>query len=368
MLTGHFSVFDSPTTIRSAIEGTFVESIAPGAFKRTFAEQGSRIRVLLEHGNDKIGNRPLGSIITLREDDIGAFYEVELLDAPYVSELVPALSAGLYGASFRFQVVKEDFNNRPKRSEENPEGLPTRRILEARVLEFGPVLWGAYPDATASLRSMTDEFLLGKLVSNPQALERFNLAPKTTAKPVDEGLQMRLAERAAFIASLDEDKGLKARLAERAAYVAEISKPAPAARKRYAWQKLTPVAEPKKKSLDELCVLTDPRRPGYLRGEPECSSETPKLFARSVSPLDGWDVKIAMAVREKFHRFTDDVERATYLTGHRSGRTVYVTGMIGDYAGTRNQVQDQAERRSELQPAEQAPPGRRAVPHPPIDP
>ena len=141
----------SAPTIRSAIEGTFIESIAPGAFEPMVPRsRGTGLRVLLEHGNDKIGNRPLGSIVTLREDDIGAFYEVELLDAPYVSELVPALSAGLYGASFRFQVVKEDFNNRPKRSEENPEGFPTRRILEARVLEFGPVLWGAYPDATAS--------------------------------------------------------------------------------------------------------------------------------------------------------------------------------------------------------------------------
>ena len=185
---------------------------------------------------------------------------------------------------------------------------------------------------------MTDEFLLGKLVSNPQALERFNLAPTTTAKPVDEGLQKRLAERAAFIASLDEDKGLKARLAERAAYVAEISKPAPAARKRFAWQNSRRSPNPRRSRSTSSACSRIRAGPATSGANPTARPRMPKLFSRSVSPRDGWDVKITTAVRSQFHRFTDDVERATYLTGHRSGRTVYVTGMIGDYAGTRNQV------------------------------
>ena len=33
----------------------------------------------------------------------------------------------------------------------NPEGLPERVLREVTVMEFGPVTWGAYPDATAQL-------------------------------------------------------------------------------------------------------------------------------------------------------------------------------------------------------------------------
>ena len=38
MLTGHFSVFNQPTEINSMREGNFMETIAPGAFSKTFAE------------------------------------------------------------------------------------------------------------------------------------------------------------------------------------------------------------------------------------------------------------------------------------------------------------------------------------------
>jgi HK97 family phage prohead protease len=154
-LFGHFSVFDEWTEINSYFEGHFLERIGRGAYKKTFAENRNDIKPLFQHGYDpQVGDKPLGQITDLREDDTGAYYEVALLDAPYVrQDILPGLQAGLYGASFRFQMIREDFDVEPKRSAHNPDGLPERTLKELRVFEFGPVTFPAYPSATAGVRS-----------------------------------------------------------------------------------------------------------------------------------------------------------------------------------------------------------------------
>lgn len=172
-LRGHFSVFNTWTTIDSAWEGTFRERVAPGAFSKTIQENRNNIKVLFQHGKDpQVGDKPLGAISDLREDETGAYYEVPLLDTSYNRDLLPGLEAGLYGASFRFKVLREDFDRDPERSEHNPEGLPERTIKEAALYEFGPVTFGAYPTATAGVRSLTDEYILRSIVSEPERLER----------------------------------------------------------------------------------------------------------------------------------------------------------------------------------------------------
>jgi HK97 family phage prohead protease len=163
-LTGHFAVTNQWTEINSIYEGRFMERFAPGAFKKTLRERGDKIKVLFQHGRDpQIGDKPLGAIRDVREDNQGAYYEVPLLDAPYVREtLLPGLRAGLYGASFRFQVETEAQTDHPDPSEHNPRGLPERTVKEARVMEFGPVTFPAYEGASAdvrsAMRSLTDSF------------------------------------------------------------------------------------------------------------------------------------------------------------------------------------------------------------------
>ncbi len=162
-------MWDTWTEIRSAYEGNFMERFSPGSMTKTLSE--STPKVLFQHGRDQlIGDKPLGTITRLEPDSTGAFYEVELLDTAYVRELVPGLRADLYGASHRFSVVQEDFVQRPKRSDYNPRGIPERTVTEARVMEFGPVTFGAYPTATAGIRSMTDEFLFDALAEDPERL------------------------------------------------------------------------------------------------------------------------------------------------------------------------------------------------------
>lgn len=168
-LTGHFAVFNRWTEINSIFEGRFLERISPGAFTKTIAESLPSMRVLFQHGRDpQIGDKPLGSIDTLAEDKIGAAYDVSLLDTSYNKDLIPGLEAGLYGASFRFKVMKEEFVNEPGKSDYNPGGLPERTIKEAAVNEFGPVTFPAYAEATAGIRSLTDEFILETFIRDPQ--------------------------------------------------------------------------------------------------------------------------------------------------------------------------------------------------------
>lgn len=162
MLVGHFAVFNRWTEINSAFEGNFLERISPGAFKKTFQKPFSDgIRVLFQHGRDpQVGDKPLGQVEQLSEDDQGAAYQVRLFDTSYNRDLIPGLAAGVYGASFRFRVTREDLNMEPGTSMDNPTGLPERTIREAQVSEFGPVTFPAYADATAGLRSITDDMVL----------------------------------------------------------------------------------------------------------------------------------------------------------------------------------------------------------------
>ena len=162
-LTGHFAVWDQWTEINSVFEGRFLERFAPTSMNKTLSEGRDQMRVLFQHGQDpQVGDKVLGPIARLEPDASGAAYEVPLLDTSYNRDLIPGLQAGLYGASFRFQVLAEDFVRKPKPSDYNPDGLPERTITEARVREFGPVTFPAYAGATAGLRSLTDEFLFGR--------------------------------------------------------------------------------------------------------------------------------------------------------------------------------------------------------------
>jgi HK97 family phage prohead protease len=169
-MVGHFAVFNQWAEIDSLYEGHFFERIAPGAFGKTF-ENAKAIRVTFNHGQDpQLGDKVLGPIDRIEEDEYGAHYEVPLLDTSYNRDLIPGLVAGLYGSSFRFRVVKEEFAKQPEKSPVNPDGLPERTIQEAQVFEFGPVTYPAYAGATAGVRSLTDLYVMERFTQNPAQL------------------------------------------------------------------------------------------------------------------------------------------------------------------------------------------------------
>lgn len=181
---GHFAVFNTWTEIHSWFEGDFLERIAPGAFVDTFSDPAAQIRLMFEHGNDPmIGNKPLGAFSVLREDKTGAYYEADLFDAEYVCQLKPALAAGQLGASFRFTVTSEEWVTPKKATEWNPAMLDERTITGVRLFEAGPVVFGAYPQATAGLRSSTDHFL-DMIARDADSLARFieRVGPRNAAQ------------------------------------------------------------------------------------------------------------------------------------------------------------------------------------------
>jgi HK97 family phage prohead protease len=161
---GHFARFNEWAEIDSVFESHFLERIAPGAFARTLARDRGRLRVLFQHGRDpQIGDKVLGVPQTLREDELGGFYEVPLfVGTSYVADLLPGLRAGAYGSSFRFKVLREEMNDTPRASSYNPKALPERTIREVRLMEFGPVTFPAYDGATAGVRSLTDWYETSK--------------------------------------------------------------------------------------------------------------------------------------------------------------------------------------------------------------
>lgn len=173
-LYGHFSVFDSWYEVNSLWEGQFMERIASGAFERTIAERGDQVKALYDHGHDpQLGNKPLGPFKTLREDDIGGYYEIGLIDTDYNRDfIIPAARAGLLGASFRFKVRTEEWNDEPVVSEHNPKGLPERSITDTDLYELGPVTFPASAAASAALRSTSDDFF-DRLLNDPLFVARF---------------------------------------------------------------------------------------------------------------------------------------------------------------------------------------------------
>jgi len=168
-----FSKFNTWYEINSYFEGNFLERTVAGAFKKTIRENRDNIKVLYDHGHDyHIGNKVLGPIKTLREDPVtGPVAEVQLLDTSYNRDLLPGLEAGVYGSSFRFRVVKEEWNEDPGRSDHNPDGIPERTIKEVRLYEFGPVTFPANPDSTAGVRGLTDDYYGRVRMRNPEMVE-----------------------------------------------------------------------------------------------------------------------------------------------------------------------------------------------------
>ncbi|MCA1655254.1 MAG: phage major capsid protein [Pseudonocardiaceae bacterium] len=183
MLEGHFSKFNEWTEIDSLYEGRFMERVAPGAFKKTFVENRDRIQVLFQHGQDpEVGDKPIADITELGEDEQGARYRSVLFDG-LPPLIMSGLKAGKYGSSFRFSVIKETMNQKPKRSTDNPEALPERTINEARVFEFGPVTFPAYAGATAGVRSLTDAYTLKRFVREPEKLAELLESMRAEALP-----------------------------------------------------------------------------------------------------------------------------------------------------------------------------------------
>lgn len=169
-----FSPFDVWYEIDDWWEGRFLERTTRGAFAKTIKDNGSNFRVQFDHGYDPfIGSKVLGIPDSVTEETDAATGVVPLLDTSYNRDLLPGLRRGAYGSSFRFKVIKDEWDDEPERSDHNPDGIPERTIKEIRLMEFGPVTWPANPSATAGMRSLTSSWMEKVRDRNPEYVRRF---------------------------------------------------------------------------------------------------------------------------------------------------------------------------------------------------
>lgn len=179
-MSGHVITWNDWYEVNSIFEGHFMERIAPGAAKKTIRENRAAIKVLFDHGHDPaLGNKILGPLEDLEEDDRGLRYGVPLFDTSYNRDLLPGLRAGVYGSSHRFRTIKDLWDDRPERAEHNPDGLPERTITELGLFELGAVTFPANQKATAGVRfvSLTDEWRARHVLATPAR------EPATTTDP-----------------------------------------------------------------------------------------------------------------------------------------------------------------------------------------
>jgi HK97 family phage prohead protease len=174
-LTVRFSPFNTWYEIDSYWEGKFLERTLRGAFAKTMQEQRDNVKVLYDHGYDMyVGNKVLCPTDQLREDADSAVVEGAMFDTTYNRDLLPGLEAGVYGSSFRFRVIKDEWNDEPGVSDYNPQGIPERTILEVRLFEAGPVTFPANPEATAGVRCLTDDYYERVRARNPQRYDELH--------------------------------------------------------------------------------------------------------------------------------------------------------------------------------------------------
>lgn len=224
LMHGHFAVFDRWTEIDSWFEGRFLERLATGAFKKTFKEQRDSVKVQFDHGFDVyVGDAPLGPIDDLREDTEGAYFEVPLLDTDYNRDRVLPMLQGrlmngeqrgsVLGASFRFRVIADEWDAEPGVSDHNPQGLPERTIREVRLYEFGPVVFPAYEEATAGVRSLTDHFVQRRIARQGTAERAARhlapAAPGTGAEPPGEPARSHSSDTRSLLLAAAQTEILK---------------------------------------------------------------------------------------------------------------------------------------------------------------
>lgn len=167
-LEGYAAVFDTPTEINSW-EGTFSETIAKGAFRKTLKERTPVLQ--FDHGRDqRTGSVPIGSFEKVAEDDHGLSVLARLFDNPVVEPIRQAIEGrAITGMSFRFEIVRDEWRNTETNKvikpgpdlwdalwdNDDPAKIQ-RTIKEVKLFEAGPVVFPAYAETSVGVRDLLD--------------------------------------------------------------------------------------------------------------------------------------------------------------------------------------------------------------------
>ena len=156
--------------VDSVMEGHFMERFAPGSLRKTFAETLSRAKGYFEHGRSRLFDRtPIMEVTRTWEEPEGPWFAATLLRG-LPEWMVDGIGRGLYGVSLGATPVKVERVRNPKPSAHNPKGIEERTYRELKAFDISLTPTPHYAEATAMLRSITDELAVEKLVSDPERL------------------------------------------------------------------------------------------------------------------------------------------------------------------------------------------------------
>jgi hypothetical protein len=153
LFTGYASVFNKGYGVRDQ-QGSYEETIKPGAFKKTLQEQDD-VRFLVNHDGIPLARTSSGTL-ELEEDNYGLFVRAELDPSnPTVAEISSAMKRGdLNQMSFAFAAIRDEFNETGEK----------RNVTEAKLFDVSVVTYPANPWAGAKLRGVEIDDLHKELV------------------------------------------------------------------------------------------------------------------------------------------------------------------------------------------------------------
>jgi HK97 family phage prohead protease len=138
-LTGYAVVFNSP----ASIGGQFNESIAPGAFTRTLAEDDQVL--LRDHQSELLLGRRSAGTLKLSQDAIGLAFTVTLPDTALAQDTYENVRIGnLKGCSFGFIVRDDDWTK-------GSDGSLNRVINDVQLLEITLTAFPAYSSTSIAI-------------------------------------------------------------------------------------------------------------------------------------------------------------------------------------------------------------------------
>lgn len=136
-LTGYAAVFSTPAKI-----GSFTETIAPGAFRKSLASRGD-VLALVDHDPSRLLARTNSGTLRLAEDSRGLHFDLDVPDTTLGRDLLAmAERRDLGGCSFSFRVKDEAWATADQRE------LRAVDLLEISVVQS----WPAYAATTVEAR------------------------------------------------------------------------------------------------------------------------------------------------------------------------------------------------------------------------
>jgi hypothetical protein len=140
-IVGYASRFNS-----DSVDMGFIEQVAPGAFKRTLAENAD-VRALVDHNPTLILGRSKAGTLTMKEDEKGLHISIDPPDTQAARDIMQSIDRGDIDAmSFGFTTRADawDYKAEP----------PRRTLTDVDLFDVSVVTFPAYPETSVALRSL----------------------------------------------------------------------------------------------------------------------------------------------------------------------------------------------------------------------